>query len=245
MKPSTPALVGMALAVLLLAADLVGVSRLNSTTSPHPAALTHPATVSVQASGSATAPPDTLVATLDVSAQAPSASAALALDDERVSLVESDLRTAGLSASTIATSGLSTGPVTNAAGATTGYAADQTLTVTAPRAGFAALARALPAATASIGDGLVIEGLDYSLSRQSPALVRARTAALRLARTEAEADARAVGDRLGPVRSIVESGNDVPVFASPTASAASGAVPLAPAPQSVSVQVTVVYQLRR
>ncbi len=203
-----------------------------------------PRTIAVTGLGFVRATPDTFSFSIDVHTTGASTAAALTANDARTRQVDAALRAGGVAAGSLATTSLDVSPTYGSRGQITGYAVDDQIDVTSHlvnRAG-----TILGAAIAAAGNAGQVSGLTFSLSAQSPARARARVAALANANHAARELARAAGDHLGEVVSLVDHEHAVPqevpipVFAS---AAAAPRVPVAPATQSVSVSVSVVYQL--
>jgi uncharacterized protein YggE len=89
-----------------------------------------------------------------------------------------------------------------------------------------------------------MNGIDFAIAEPAPLLDKARADAVADARARAETYARAAGVTLGPVQSISEGGSGpVPLrMAAPMAFAAK-AVPVAAGEESVSADVTLVWEI--
>ncbi len=93
------------------------------------------------------------------------------------------------------------------------------------------------------GNAVTVNGISLNLTDTSSLLARARKAAVANARTKAAQYAAALGQPLGPVVSISDTGGGGPFFpaAERTAAGAASSVPISPGTQQLSVSVTVVY----
>lgn len=204
------------------------------------------ATIRVTGTGSVNATPDTATFTVDVVTTGPSNAAAFAANNARTRAVTGATRRDGVRSSGLSTSSLTLAPLTNSAGATTGYQADNQLTVTTHDIG--GLGRLLTDVTLAGGNASQLSGVNFSLTRTSTALARARVNAVVAAHQAASEIARASGDSLGGVVSIVDQENTSPVvWPSPVVfsatSAHAGSTPVSAGVQTVTVTVEVVYSL--
>lgn len=238
-------------ATALLAAYLLGSVRPGvagaATTSAGVVTATAPGTdagITVTGSGKVTGTPDTLRISLSVTATATSIDAALASANRSARAVQGALTTAGVAARDLQTSGLSIQPNYTSKGAPSGYRVDES--VTAALRDLAKAGATLSAAVRAGGDAVRVDGVSVALEDTSGLVSGARTAAVEDAHARAEQYARAAGRTLGEVRSIsevVQQPTPQPYAAGFAAEAVSGAVPIQPGSQDVTVRVTVVYAL--
>jgi uncharacterized protein YggE len=90
-----------------------------------------------------------------------------------------------------------------------------------------------------------MHGLNFSIKEPAPLLAKARAAAVADARTRAQQYAAAAGVTLGPVQSISESGGEPPrPMYRMMAQAAESSVPVASGEESVTANVTMVWEIR-
>ena len=203
-------------------------------------------TITVTGTGTVTASPNTAAFTLDVVTTGTSVDAALAANDAIVARAIARARADGVTSPDLTPSALSTQPVSNAQGVTTGYQADAQLSVTTHRVD--RLGRLLADLSSVAGDTGQLSGVTFSLSRDSTATDEARVRAIEAARHQALVLTRAARVSLGAVRTITDQEGTGPIIwpsPIPFASAAQAGprVPIAAGSQSVSVTVTVVYSL--
>lgn len=197
------------------------------------------ATVTVTGSGSVEGRPDTVSFQIGVETTDPSASTALDGNDSQVAALESTLASHGVARSGMQTSDLSISANTSH-GVVTGFTVDDDLDVTMHDV--AAAGPAIEAAAQSVGNGIQLYGISFSIANDSHLLAVARAEAMANARTEAAQLARGAGTTLGPIRKVTDDENASPVVYG-QAAAFSAAVPIEQGSQPVSVEVTVVYAL--
>jgi uncharacterized protein len=159
------------------------------------------------------------------------------------------LRAAGVDEKDVQTSNLSISPVTNDDG-TAVIAYSVTNTVDARIKDLDKVGPVVDAATGVAGDEIVVHGLYFSFDDNTALVAQARTDAVKRARTQAEQLANAAGVELGPLRSLTENSAPIgPVVdaASPRKSDEAGTAalpPVEPGAQSLSVDVTLVFEIR-
>lgn len=255
--PSYRALaVGAAAAALLVGAFTVGASRSSPAsaaagsgpgqgraTAPL-AASPGPARITVTGTGTVSGTPDQLVLSMGVQASAASVGAALQQADQAVRRVTGALRSSGVAAADLQTSGLSIQPNYQGSSQTpVGYGVQESLTATLRH--LATAGAQIGAAVRAGGNAVTVDGVSLNLADDSGLLAAARAAAIADAKVKAGQYARAVGQPLGSVVSITDqaSPSPVPVFAPSAASAAGKSVPISPGSQQLSVSVTVVFAL--
>ena len=202
--------------------------------------------ITVTGTGTVTASPNTAAFTLNIVTTGASIDAALTANDAIVTRAMARARADGVTNPNLTTSALSTQPVSNAQGVTTGYQADAQLSITTHQIDH--LGRLLADLSSVAGDTGQLSGVSFSLSRDSAATDVARVRAIEAARHQALVLARAARVSLGAVRTITDQEGTGPILwpsPVPFASAAHAGprVPIAAGSQSVSVTVTVVYSL--
>lgn len=203
------------------------------------------ATISVTGSGSVEGTPNEVSFGIGVETTAASAAEALARNDAEIARLESTLSRQSVTPSEMQTSSLQLFDNTNSSGQVTGFTVDDDLNVN--MTDVAAAGAAIDAAAEAIGNGIQLEGISFSISNQSALLARARAAAMANARTEASDVAAGAGLTLGPVIRVTdeENGQSTIVPFDVYGAAAPSALNLEAGRQPVSVQVRVVYELRR
>lgn len=191
------------------------------------------------------AAPDMAVVTLGVMTEAKTAAQAMADNSRDLGRVFAALKTAGIAARDMQTSGVSlrprwSRPKEGAAQQVAGFAAANTVTVRVREIGsLGAVLDALVRAGAN-----TIDGLQFNLSNPDPLRDSARAQAVKDAHRKAALMAQAAGVRLGPVLSISETdGNPRPVPMLRMAAAGPAEVPVAGGEVGFSAEVTVTYAL--
>lgn len=187
--------------------------------------------------------PDMATVTLGVTSVADTAAAALAENSAQVAKVIENLKTAGIEARDVQTSGLSLNPNwtnygTDSQPRIEGYTAQNMVTVRVR-----ALDRLGSVLDAAVKDGAnTLNGLTFGLSNPQPVEDAARAAAVKDARRKADVLTGAAAVLLGPVLSITEStgyAQPMPMFRADAASAPG--VPVAGGELTVGASVTIVY----
>jgi uncharacterized protein YggE len=213
--------------------------------SSHAAAASSGAQITVTGSGEVEGTPDTASFGIGVNTTASSAVGALEQNNSQVSSLEHSLEQSGVLAKDIQTSWLNLNTNTNNKGDVTGFSADDELNVTMHN--LSDLGEALDSAVHATGNGVELDGINFSISNQSGLLAAARAQAMLSARTEASQLAAGAGLTLGSIVRVTdqENNNPNPVYYSPVSLAATASrVPVQAGQQQISVQVTVVYQLK-
>jgi uncharacterized protein YggE len=202
----------------------------------------------VVATGEVTRVPDVARIGAGVVTQAATASAAIQQNAQQMARVRAALKRAGIADRDIQTSSINLNPeyryVENRPPVLTGYRAGNEVTVR-----FRDLAN-----TGRILDALVAEGANQingptlTLDKPDEALDEARTAALRKAQARAEMYARSLGKRVARVVAVSETGTAYqpyprPMMAEARGMAADAASKIDPGEQSVTVNLTVTFDL--
>ncbi len=234
-----PNLVGGALIVLALAVVSWGAASLGAHQGSRSGA---PDTVSVTGTGSVYGTPDTVNFDLGVHTTASSASAALAANNAKMARLMASLRGDGVPAKDLATANLDLYPTTDANGRTTGFAVDNTLSVTLHQV--AKAGSVIDAAVRATGNGVQMSGVTLSISDQSSLLASARAKAMASARRAASQLAQASGRSLGAVVRITDQGSSSPTVYPLYLKAAAASTAVQAGQQQLSDQVSVVYRLR-
>ena len=202
----------------------------------------------VVATGEVTRVPDVARISAGVVTQAPTASAALSGNSERMARVMAALKRAGVADRDIQTSALSLNPnyryAENQPPVLTGYGASNQVTVR-----FRDIARAGAILDALVREGAnQISGPNLEIDKPEAALDEARVRAVAQARARADLYARAAGLRVARILTISETGGGYqpppppPMYA--RAMADSAETKIAPGEQAVQVQVSVSFELR-
>jgi len=246
--------IGIVAAALLIGTFLLGSARSGSAAATAgggsgPAGLVLTAAgaggkITVTGTGTVTGRPDQLVLSMGVQTSASSVSIALAQANHAARRVIGALKSGGVLAADIATSGLSISP--NYSGNSqipVGYGVSEQLTATLRN-----LTRAgsqIQAAATAGGNATTVDGVSLNLTDTSALLAQARANAVRDAQAKATQFARALRQPLGGVISISDQSATTPYpeFGALSAAKAAGSVPVSPGKQQVSVQITVVYAI--
>jgi uncharacterized protein YggE len=230
-------LVAIAVAAMV-AALLLGVALGRSSSESASA----PRTITVTGSGSVEVVPDQGETTLGVFATAPTAAAAQAASDRKERRVIAALKARGVDAADIQTTDVSLSPNYSSNGRRiVGYTASNSVRATIRD--LAESSTIIPAAVAAGANQ--VGGLVLSSSRSDALYGRqALAAAVADARTRAEALAAASGGELGQVRSVSESGSEMPVpYRAEAAQRVDTSTPVEPGTLEVTAAVTVVFEL--
>ncbi len=207
--------------------------------------------VSATATGTASVTPDTLTMTLGVNTHSATAKGALESNNVLTDRLLSVLRRAGVAGSGLQTTGLSIFPNYVKNGKVSGYNVSNTVTATVTK--LSSAGATIDSAANQVGNGIQFDNLSFSISNDSTPALAARTQAVKMAESRAQAMASAAGVTLGPICSISDQGSYDPIFAgnSGAFSASGGAgvptkavpVPVEPGSQQVVATVTVSYEV--
>ena len=196
--------------------------------------------------GETLAAPDTVTLSAGVSAEAPTAAAALAANNTRMQAVLMVLKKQGLPDKDVQTSNFSLSPQyatgNGEAPRITGYQATNQVEVRLEDVGkLGVTLDALVAAGAN-----QMNGVRFSIRDDADLLAQARTAAVAEARLKAETFAKAAGVSLGPILSIDENNNELPrpVYAAAPMMMRAKAVPVALGEQRVTADVTIAWEIK-
>jgi len=212
--------------------------------SSHSSATTSGAEITVTGNGQVEGTPDTATFSIGVNTTAHSAVAALEENNTQVSDLEHSLEASGVALKDIQTSWLNLYTNTDNRGDVLSFSADDELNVTMHN--LPDLGSALDAAVHATGNGVNLGGISFSISNQSALLAAARAQAMSAARTEAEQLAAGGGLTLGSIVKVTdqENANPFPMYYAAGSADAAKSVPVQAGQQQISVQVTVVYQLK-
>jgi uncharacterized protein len=202
--------------------------------------------VSVGGVGNVSGTPDTLTIGLGVRTQAQTAGAALDEANTKARALIDTLEKAGVAAVDIVTTNVSVWPqYDNSGRQVTGYEASNS--VNAKLRDLSKAGEVIDAAAGAVGDAITLGGLSFGIDDTSALYAQARELAVKQAHTQADQLAKAAGGSLGPVISIEENAQQVPMpmYAAAADSAGGAAsVPLQPGSQTISLSVQVTYELR-
>lgn len=227
--------------VTVLAAAVIALAGCASTAPPIGAGQTPPG-LTARGLGVVTGAPDLVTLVLGVQTQGPSAKGALDANSGSATALIETLKSRGVPAADLQTSGLSVNPTYGPTGRITGY--EVTNQVTAKLRDIGAAGGIIDAAAGAAGDGIRVQQLSFSIDDDSALRAQARAEAVRLAQAQATQLAEAAGVNLSRIQSIVEVpvGSPGPLYRNvPQADAAS--VPVEPGTQELSVTVEIAYAI--
>lgn len=205
--------------------------------------------LSVSARGEAQRVPDVATLSAGVVTEAADANAALRANAEQMSRLMDAIRAAGIAERDIRTSGLSVSPQysrgEDQARMITGYQAHNTVNLTVRD--ISNLGEVIDALVASGANQ--VHGPNFEIGEPDEALDEARRAALEAARARAEMYAGELGMRVGRVVSISEGGGfmppPMPMMGMRAMSASAESSPVSPGESTLTVNLDVVFELRR
>ena len=205
-----------------------------------------PRIITMSGHGEARAVPDTAMLSAGVSAQAPTAAAALSANTARMQDVLAALKKQGIPDKDIQTSNFSISPQyangNGQAPRVTGYQANNQVEVRLEDvAKLGATLDLLVTAGAN-----QMNGVSFLIRNDTALLAQARAAAVAEARLKAETFAKAAGVGLGSILSIGEGGNEGPrpMYAAAPMMMRDKAVPVALGEQSVNADITIVWEIK-
>lgn len=200
------------------------------------------ATITVSATGTVSATPNTLNFTMGVTTTAASAAAALRENNGRLAALVSTLEHHGVAKRDLQTSDLNIYPNTNNRGEITGFSVDDTLSVTSHD--LTTAGALIDAGVLAVGNEIQFNGVTLSVSNRSGDLARARREAMTNARTRADQLARDGGASLGSIVRVKEHENvSTPVVYPLAFKSSAASLPIESGRQPISVTVRVVYAL--
>jgi uncharacterized protein len=215
-----------------------GAATAPTTTPPVPAATR---TITVTGHGEASGTPDLAELTIGVSSHAKTAADALSAMSDRANKLTAVIKDSGVADKDVQTTGLSL-PTTDNAGQIIGYEASTS--VVASIRDISKVGPTIDAATQQVGDDVRLDGVSFSFQDTGSLMSAARGDAVKQARADAEELATAAGVQLGDVESISEGTTVTPFPAAAASATQAASVPVQPGSQSVSVDVTMVFELR-
>ena len=192
-------------------------------------------TVTVTGSASSSVRPDRASLSLGVQSRRPSAQSAMAVVDDRAATLVSALRDAGARDDDLRTTGLNLWFDQS----DRAYVASYSLSVGIPADD---VGRFIDSAAEVAGDEFTLNGVSFSVSDPAVVVAPLRELAIADARAKAEVLAAASECTVGTIVTIVEGGGGgaVPVF---KGVARAMAAPIEAGSESLSLQVTVTYEL--
>lgn len=207
-----------------------------------------PRSIRVQGIGLVSQVPDQVSISLGVETKAATAAAALKENNAKSNELVKVLKSRGVADKDLRTNELSIYPQFDNRGVRiTSY--QVTNSITATLKDLANAGGLVDAAAAVAGDSIRVNGLSFSIADTSAVLAKARLAAVKDGRAQAEQYAAAAGVKLGALRTLTGGSASVPppVFAeAKAAQAASGDVapaPIAPGSQEVTATVELVFDI--
>jgi uncharacterized protein len=205
-----------------------------------------PRVMTMSGHGEARAIPDTAMLSAGVSAQAPTAAAALAANNSRMQAVIAALKKQGVPDKDVQTSNFSISPqyanTNGEAPRITGYQANNQVEVRLEDIGkLGVTLDALVTAGAN-----QMNGVSFSIRNDAELLAQARAAAVAEARLKADTFSKAAGVNLGSILSIGENSNEGPrpLYAAAPMMARAKSVPVALGEQSISADVTIMWEIK-
>ena len=209
-----------------------------------PALAADPHTIAMTGHGEVRAAPDMAQVTIGVTASATTAAQAVAANSARMKTVFAALAKLGVPERNIQTANFFVSPqYTNGDNNTprrlTGYQVNNDVTVRVEDVG--KLGSALDALVAAGANQ--INGISFSIQNDGPLLEKARAQAVADARARAETYAKAAGVSLGPILSISEGVGESPPRPMYRMAAMAAETRIAPGEQSVTADVSVVWEI--
>jgi uncharacterized protein YggE len=201
-------------------------------------------TINVAGHGEVDGTPDVMTVTMGVQTSDPSAQAALQRNNQRATALINALKAHGVADKDIQTVDLNVSPNFDNRFHVTGYSASNT--VTAKLRDLSKAGSVIDAAALTAGQDVRMQGVSFSIDNTSDLVAKARADAVKDAVAQARQLAAAAGVTLGAIRTIDDTGMNVPspVYLGPIHSAAgTAAVPVQPGSQQLSVDVTVVFDI--
>jgi uncharacterized protein len=201
-------------------------------------------TINVAGHGEVEGTPDVMTVTMGVQTTDPSAQAALQHNNDRANQLISALKTQGVAAKDIQTIDLNVSPNFDKNFKVTGYSASNT--VSAKLRDLSKAGEVIDAAALTVGDDIRLQGVSFSIDNTSALVAKARADAVKDALAQGGQLADAAGVKLGSIRTIDDTGTQLPppqYYAKSAADSAASPVPISPGSQQLSVDVTVVFDL--
>jgi len=200
----------------------------------------HGPTIVVAATGEVKGTPDTVTLSLGVQTIGSDAVAALNSNNDSAAALIATLKQKGVAAKNIQTTNLQISPNFDNHGHITGYTVSNQVAATVY--GVAGAGAIIDAAANAVGNAITFNGVQLSIGDNSSRslIAQARAAAVKQAIAHARQLAAAAGVKLGAVRSIDDTGSELPppqFFNAGLAADKTAAVPLEAGSQQLSVDV--------
>jgi uncharacterized protein YggE len=218
-------------------------ANLTAATTPTTTSATGPA-INVAGHGEVEGTPDVMTVTMGVQTSDPSAQAALQRNNDRANALISALKGQGVAAKDIQTVDLNVSPNFDKNFHVTGYSASNT--VSAKLRDLSKAGEVIDAAALTAGQDVRLQGVSFSIDNTSSLVAQARADAIKDALAQGKQLADAAGVKLGAIRTIDDTGTQVPdaqLNNGQTFAQASAAVPLEAGSQQLSVDVVVVFDI--
>jgi uncharacterized protein YggE len=205
----------------------------------------HGPTIVVAGTGDVKGTPDTVTLSLGVQTTGPSAAQAIAGNNYSAYALIGTLKDKGVAPKDIQTSNLSINPNFDDHGHITGYFVSNSVTVTLH--GVKGAGAVIDAAANAVGNAITFNGVSLSIGDTSSRslIAKAREQAVKQAIAHARQLASAAGMKLGAVRTIDDTGTDVPqpqfFQAGGLTADKAASVPLEAGSQQLSVNVSVTF----
>ncbi len=209
-----------------------------------PASTTGGPTIDVSGHGDATGRPDVMTVTMGVQTTDPSAQAALQRNNASANSLINSLKAQGVKPDDIQTVDLNVSPNFDNHFHVTGYSASNT--VTAKLRDLSKAGAVIDAAAVTAGPDIRLQGVSFSIDNTSPLLAKARATAVKDALAQGKQLAAAAGVKLGAIRTIDDTGTQLPQtenLAAGDFSQKALAVPVEAGSQQLGVDVTVVFSI--
>ncbi len=254
MRSFTKLMIGPAGAVVFGIAAIGVAGCSNGSSKPAAVALTAatpiaPATtpgpaINVAGHGEVEGTPDVMTVTMGVQTSDPSAQAALQRNNERANALITALKGQGVAAKDIQTIDLNVSPNTDKNFHVTGYSASNT--VSAKLRNLAKAGQVIDTAALTAGQDVRLQGVSFSIDNTSALVAQARADAIKDALAQGKQLAGAAGVKLGSIRTIDDTGTQVPsqqFYGADSLKQASASVPIEAGSQQLSVDVVVVFDI--
>ncbi len=218
-------------------------AALTAATTPTTASAQGPA-INVAGHGEVSGTPDVMTVTMGVQTGDPSAQAALHRNNDRANALIGALKAQGVEAKDIQTVDLNVSPTFDKNFHVTGYSASNT--VSAKLRDLSKAGEVIDAAALTAGQDVRLQGVSFSIDNTSALVAKARADAIKDALAQGKQLAGAAGVNLGSIRTIDDTGTQVPqqnFYGSDALQKASGAVPIEAGSQQLSVDVIVVFDI--
>ena len=187
-----------------------------------------------------------MTVTMGVQTIDPSAQAALQRNNDRAQALIDALKSHGVAEKDIQTVDLNVSPNFDKNFHVTGYSASNT--VSAKLRDLSKAGSVIDAAALTAGEDVRLQGVSFSIDNTSALVAKARADAIKDALAQGKQLAAAAGVKLGAIRTIDDTGTQVPQpqyldGAAYKASGAAADVPVQAGSQQLSVDVTVVFDI--